>query len=156
MKLLRRGFRYGMTALQSVRRLIWFVTRPSVEGVHAIALTAGGKVILVKHRYTRGWHLPGGGQKRKEAPAPAILRELREEIGLLQHDSVDFLERSTYRMSYRTVSVSLFVVRGIVHKPAWSLEIEQVKAFGRDELPSNLSPLTRERLMEHLGSFDRG
>ena len=41
-----------------------------------------GKILLVRHSYVSGWLLPGGGIGRGEAPEAAILRELKEEIGL--------------------------------------------------------------------------
>ena len=44
----------------------------------ALALVEqGGKVVLVRHSYATGWHLPGGGVKRGEPPEQAVLRELR-------------------------------------------------------------------------------
>jgi len=49
----------------------------------ALALVEqGGKVVLVRTTYQRGWTFPGGGVKRGEPPVEAVLRELREEIGL--------------------------------------------------------------------------
>ena len=56
----------------------------------ACALVAReGRVLLVRHSYVRGWLLPGGGVGRGEAPADAIVRELREEIGLARSSPPD-------------------------------------------------------------------
>lgn len=54
---------------------------PTVLGACGL-VECDGKIVLVRQSYTHGWHLPGGGIKRGEAPEAAVLRELREEIGL--------------------------------------------------------------------------
>lgn len=41
-----------------------------------------GKVLLARHSYVRGWLLPGGGVARGEPAEHAIVREMKEEIGL--------------------------------------------------------------------------
>jgi hypothetical protein len=42
----------------------WFLmTRPMTLGVRALAFDADRRVLLVKHTYVAGWHLPGGGWK---------------------------------------------------------------------------------------------
>jgi 8-oxo-dGTP pyrophosphatase MutT (NUDIX family) len=55
---------------------------PVAFGVSAILSAIDGRVLLVRQRYSPGWHLPGGGVERGEPPAKAILRELEEEVGL--------------------------------------------------------------------------
>jgi 8-oxo-dGTP pyrophosphatase MutT (NUDIX family) len=140
-----------MTAFQSARRTLWYFTRPDVRGVQAIPLTASGRVILVKHRYTRGWHLPGGGQKRKEDPRTAVLRELEEEIGLDAFGEVRQLGCFIYHPDYRRSTVTLFLVRDVTYRPGWSLEIEKVGEFDLDRLPPGIANITGERLAELRG-----
>jgi 8-oxo-dGTP pyrophosphatase MutT (NUDIX family) len=41
-----------------------------------------GKVLLARHSYVPGWLLPGGGVNRGEPAEHAVLREMKEEIGL--------------------------------------------------------------------------
>ncbi len=83
-----------LTALHSLLKLNWSVRRPRTFGAHALALTPEGKVILVKLRYAPGWRLPGGGRGEHEDPRDAVLRELREEIGLISHGDVQLTPSS--------------------------------------------------------------
>jgi 8-oxo-dGTP pyrophosphatase MutT (NUDIX family) len=55
---------------------------PSVLGVSGAVFDGEGRVLLVRHSYIPGWHLPSGGVGRGEHPDAAIRRELAEEVGL--------------------------------------------------------------------------
>jgi 8-oxo-dGTP pyrophosphatase MutT (NUDIX family) len=55
---------------------------PSILGVSGAVFDGEGRVLLVRHSYIRGWHLPSGGVGRGEHPDAAIRRELAEEVGL--------------------------------------------------------------------------
>jgi 8-oxo-dGTP pyrophosphatase MutT (NUDIX family) len=137
-----------MTGFQTVRRALWYLTKPEVRGVQAIALTPEGRVILVKHRYARGWHLPGGGQKKKEDARAAALRELEEEIGLYAHAEVRQLGSFVYHSDHRRSTVTLFLVGHVSYRPGWSLEIEEVGEFDLSSLPRGTTAVTRQRLAE--------
>jgi len=125
-----------MTAFQSGRAAVWFFTRPTVLGAHAIPLTPSGELILVRLTYARGWRLPGGGRKPGEDPRAAILRELREEIGLQGHGAVEWIFEFPHPADFRHSIAQVFLVRNAAYAPAaWSLEIEEVRAFPLDALP---------------------
>ncbi len=50
-------------------------------GANAI-ITCKGRILLEKRRDCDLWGLVGGGVKRQETPLEAIVREIREELGL--------------------------------------------------------------------------
>jgi len=130
-----------LTALHGVMKLNWFVRRPRTFGAHALALTPEGKVILVLLRYARGWRLPGGGRKESEDPRDAVLRELREEIGMTAHGEVTLADELEQRPDFKHDLASLLVVRDVVYRPPrWSWEVEAVKEVAPEDLPSDLSP----------------
>lgn len=130
MSLPRRLIRTVFTFLHGFRRALWKVTGPGRAGVHGMPLTEQGRVVLVRLTYSPGWRLPGGGRKRSETPQDAMLRELREEIGLLGYGSIEPIEDGL--PGDRS---SFFVIRDVVYRPRWNLEIEEVREFDPDRLP---------------------
>ena len=136
-----RFVRVFATAAHKLLKLNWFVRRPRTFGAHALALTPEGKVILVRLRYAPGWRLPGGGRAESEDPRDAVLRELREEIGMTAHGPVQLgaeLEEST---DFKRDLASLLVVRDVRYTPPrWSWEVEAIVETPLDDLPADLSP----------------
>ena len=121
------------------------VRRPRTFGAHALALTPDGKIVLVKLRYAPGWRLPGGGRGADEDPKEAVLRELREEIGLKSHGRVRpacALEEIT---SFKRDLAAMLIVEDVIYDPPrFSWEIENIVEAPLDDLPADLSPRTRK------------
>jgi 8-oxo-dGTP pyrophosphatase MutT (NUDIX family) len=132
------------TAAHWLLRLNWFVRRPRTFGAHALALTPEGKAILVKLRYAPGWRLPGGGRAADESPRDAVLRELREEIGMTAHGEVTAAAELEQRPDFKRDLAALFVVRDVRYRPRrWSWEIEATMNCSLDDLPADLAPVAR-------------
>jgi 8-oxo-dGTP pyrophosphatase MutT (NUDIX family) len=136
-----RALRLVLGAIHRLLKLAWFVRRPRTFGAHALAFTPQGKVILVRLRYAPGWRLPGGGRAESEDPEGAVLRELREEIGLTSHGEVRLAGELEEATDYKRDLASLFVVRDVLYAPPrWSWEIEAIIEAPLDALPADLSP----------------
>jgi len=129
----------------------WFLlTRPMTLGVRALAFDAEGRVLLVRHTYIRGWHLPGGGVERGQTMVDALARELREEANVeFGHpprlQSVHLNTRVTKRDH-----VVLYLcenVRQIAPKER-DLEIEEARFFALDALPETAAASTATRIRE--------
>jgi len=138
----RRLIRIVLTFLNGLRLAARKALGSARSGVHAVPLTGEGKVVLIRLTYAPGWRVPGGGLKRGEAPERAMLRELREEIGLISHGAIERLddvrpgEPSTF-----------FLVRDVAYRPRRSLEVEEVREFDPEQLPDDTTRWTA-RLVE--------
>jgi len=124
--------------------------RPVDFGVLAV-VEQDGKVVLVWHTYKRGWLLPGGAVGRGEPPAEAILRELREEIGLTQSAPPELIGLYSRRMLLATNVIALYRVReaSFAFKPG--LEIRAITLADPAAPPPGTSRAVRRRLSELIG-----
>ncbi|HET7335067.1 MAG TPA: NUDIX domain-containing protein [Rhizomicrobium sp.] len=121
---------------------------PVAFGVSALAENTQGQVLLVRHSYMAGWQLPGGGVQRGEPPVEAIVRELREEIGLTHSLPPQMAGLFTRRYGLVTNLVALYRVRDIqiAFKP--NLEIRDARFFDPRALPGGATASTRRRIAE--------
>lgn len=143
----RNILRTLMGSMQRLRKFVWrFAGRPA--GAHAIAVTSSGMLVLVKLRYASGWRPPGGGIKKGETPEQAVLRELREEIGMSQHGAVE-----KDHVMGDPAGDRVFIVRDVEYSPRWSLEVEAVAEFDPSRLPVDVAPRARrwiDQVRHHL------
>ena len=144
-RLLDRLLRVPITAAHKLLKIGWFVRRPRTFGAHALALTPGRKAVLVKLRYAPGWRLPGGGRRQDEDPREAVLRELREEIGMTAHGSVRLACELEEATDFKRDLASLLIVEDVRYVPRrWSWEVERVCEVPLDALPDDISPRSRK------------
>jgi 8-oxo-dGTP pyrophosphatase MutT (NUDIX family) len=138
------GFlRVAVTAAHRLMKVGWFLRRPKTFGAHAVALTPAGRLVLVKLRYAPGWRLPGGGRSEDEDPRDAAVRELREEIGMTAHGSVQLACELKESVDFKRDTASVVIVRDVEYRPRkWSWEVEEVREVPLDGLPADVSPQT--------------
>jgi 8-oxo-dGTP pyrophosphatase MutT (NUDIX family) len=137
--------------LRKILHFYWRLTRGLTLGVRGVVLDSDGRVLLVRHGYTPGWHFPGGGVEPGESLIDALARELAEEgnvrlTGAPRLHGV-FLDRTSPRDH-----VALFVVHEFdwqgPKRPNW--EIPEARFFPFDRLPEGTTEGTRRRLQEIL------
>lgn len=127
------------------RPLIFFARAhlsPFLPGVVAV-VEADGKVVLVRHSYIDGWLLPGGGVKGGEHPRAAVLRELREEIGLTASAPPEFVGMTVKRRGLITSLVVLYRVRDAEFSFRPNLEIRELRLVDPLALPPEIPPIAR-------------
>ena len=148
--------RFRRSALPSLiygmRRVPLRLTRPTRLGVRTLVVDADGGVLLVRHSYRDGWHLPGGGVRRWEPAADAAIRETREETGVeitLLGPLIGLY--ANFQIGYSD-HVALFAAEQWQAGTAKSLEIDAADFFPMDDLPDGTSPPTRRRVSEWLAA----
>ncbi len=143
-------FRVGRVALLF---MLWLkaLRAPVAFGAAAIVEDDSGRVILVRHSYRPGWHLPGGGVERGEAPTAAILRELKEEIGLLRSDPPVLLDVFSRRLGIVTNVVALYRVTNAEFEFKPNFEIREICHADPANPPPDTVAGARQRLAELTG-----
>jgi len=142
MAVLDRPLRLVLTGAFKLLQAGWFVRRPRTYGAHALALTPKRKLVLVKLRYAPGWRVPGGGRRNGEYAQAAVIRELREEIGMTFYGRVRFACELEEQVHFKRDLASLLIVEDVRYKPGWSWEVEQVGEFALDQLPKDIAGST--------------
>ena len=80
-----------------------------------------------------------------EDPRDAVLRELREEIGLISHGRVGFGAELEQRPDFKRDLASILVVEDVRYRPRrWSWEVEAICEAPIDALPADLAPIAAE------------
>jgi 8-oxo-dGTP pyrophosphatase MutT (NUDIX family) len=146
--------RKGEPVLRRFFHLYWRFARGMTLGVRAVVLDADNRVLLVKHSYVAGWHLPGGGVEVGETFHDAMVRELMEEgrielAGEAELHGV-FLNRHVSRRDH----VAVYVVRQFRQDraPEPNREIIATGFFAADALPPDTTGGTRQRIAEVLAN----
>ncbi|MEM8635159.1 MAG: NUDIX domain-containing protein [Pseudomonadota bacterium] len=122
-------------------------------GVRAIVENTDGKIVLVRHTYTPGLYLPGGGVERDEPALTALERELVEEAGIELSAIAELIGIFSNHAIMRNDHVLLYkaqdwrsvpiVDRGEIAEVIWADPLSP---------PSDITPATRRRLAEvYLG-----
>ena len=110
-----------------------------------------GRVLLVRHTYTDGWYLPGGGVDRRESPEEALRRELAEELRITDPPPLVRFGEYLNTREYKRDTIVIFTVGGFAGGLSPNREIAAAEFFHPRSLPPGLSPGTRRRIDEWLG-----
>ena len=126
-------------------------TRGLTLGVRGLVWDAEGRVLLLKHTYTPGWHMPGGGVELGETGEEALARELVEEAGVELTARPRLCSIHSSHATFRGDHILFFQVRDWRRVPATSRgEIHAVEWFAPDALPPDATAGTRRRIAEAL------
>lgn len=135
--------------VRQAQSLFTRVTAGTTFGVRVL-VSDGERVLLVRHGYVPGWHLPGGGVHPRETAEAAAVRELREETGCVPAGPLRFVGLHFNPACAGRDHVALF------HLAAWKserpfrpgFEIAETGLFPLADLPAGTTGATRDRLAE--------
>ena len=130
----------------------WRLTRSLTMGVQAMVLDDGGRVLLVRHSYRPGWHMPGGGIEKGETAAVALVRELEEEAGIAVSEPPELYGVYANFASFPGDHIAFYVVRAWQQQrtPVPNGEIVETGFFPTDALPPGTAGAAHRRLAEVL------
>lgn len=117
------------------------------------AVLRGGEVMLVRHGYVQGWHLPGGGVEPGETFEQALAKELMEEANVRVTGTPTLHALFQNKNASARDHVAVYVVREFDYGGplAPSFEIQEAKFFPLDALPEGTTQSTCRRLAEIAG-----
>ena len=121
-------------------------------GVRGVALDDEGRVLLVKHGYTPGWHFPGGGVERGETCEAALRREMEEEACVIPEPPLALHGLFHNANVSPRDHVAVYVARRfrVAGERRPDGEILAARFFPLDALPEETTRATRARLAEIL------
>jgi len=126
-----------------VHELTRHILKRPVVAICAISRTPDGKIVLVRRADNGMWCLPGGTLEWGETLTVGLARELEEEAGITRHEVTRVLGAWSDPMrDARFHAVTITVVADVdppTKKPKNPLEILEVRAFAKAELPAKLS-----------------
>ncbi len=105
----------------------------------------------MRHTYTPGWHLPGGGVENGMTAEETLHKELREEGNLVIRGQP--LLRQVYLNSHASMREHILLYTAeVTQREAFhgNLEILEGRFFGLHELPANMHPSTERRISEFV------
>ncbi|MBC7769577.1 MAG: NUDIX domain-containing protein [Phycisphaerales bacterium] len=132
-----------------VFRAWWRISRGVTLGVRGVARDEAGRVLLVRHTYAKGWHLPGGGVESGETAPEAIVREMAEEGGVDAIGSPTLIGFFANHANFPNDHIALYLFEAWRPcPPRVDNEIAERGFFSLDALPEGVTRGTQRRLDE--------
>jgi 8-oxo-dGTP pyrophosphatase MutT (NUDIX family) len=143
----------GQIAVGGLSMGVKALLQPTVLGANAMVFDREGRVLLARHSYMTGLSFPGGGIRRGEPAVEGLLRELKEEVGLVRSDPPELFGIYTRRTGWATNAIVIYRVANaeVEFKP--NLEVREIVLADPADLPDGTSAGTRRRIAEHLGQM---
>ncbi|MBS0286076.1 MAG: NUDIX domain-containing protein [Proteobacteria bacterium] len=137
------------------RRQAQRLLNTSTLGVKALIIKDNKEVMLVEHTYMAGWHLPGGGVGLRETPKEAIVREVKEETGLVVNQEPALFAVYAHQIMGAADYPLLYVITDFSTPLNVKLckEIRQARWFDINNLPPETSESTLQRIKEVIHSL---
>ena len=128
----------------------FLLTRGMTLGVRVLVQNPKGEILLVKHTYAPGWHLPGGGVDHGEEVCEAAVREVYEECGLTELEDLRFISLEFNHVVSDRDHVLYFQAHTNQTLPKKHTgEIAEVKFVARDIALEIIAPEHKQYILEN-------
>lgn len=130
----------------------FLLSRGLTVGVRCVVLNEKKEVLLVRHSYTDGWHLPGGGIGIGESAEEAVKREVFEETAHVLDGALTQISVTHCKDISKRDHIILFYSETFLKPPedSISFEISAAKFYRIDKLPGDVDKMSVEWLQEAL------
>jgi ADP-ribose pyrophosphatase YjhB (NUDIX family) len=121
-------------------------------GVRAMVLDQSEQILLVRHSYVKGWHMPGGGVEVGETLEKALAKELLEEANVKITGETHLLGFYLNSKAALRDHVAVYLVRDFeqIAPKLPDREILEARFFPLSELPEGTTSATKRRIAEAL------
>lgn len=109
------------------------------------------EILLVKHTYLSGWYTIGGAVELGETPKEAIIRELKEEVGVVVLEAPELFGIYYTQNEGREDYVIMYILKNFIFTEVNCPEIAEKQWFSLSNLPTDVSPATLRRVEEYIG-----
>ncbi len=120
-------------------------------GVRAVVENESGDILLVRHTYTKGLYLPGGGVEHGETTDLSLRRELLEEGGVKVIGPPELIGVFSNHRVFRNDHVILYRVASTNWSPCGNpigREISEILWCNPTDLPADATAGTMRRIRE--------
>jgi ADP-ribose pyrophosphatase YjhB (NUDIX family) len=121
-------------------------------GVRGMVINHEQQILLVRHSYVKGWHMPGGGVEVGETLEEALAKELLEEANIRLSGRPRLLGIYLNEKAAIRDHVAVYIVENFEQlgpKKA-NHEILEARFFPLQDLPEGTTQATRRRIAEAL------
>jgi len=131
------------------------VMAPVAYAVVGAVMDSQGRVLLVRHSYKIGLQLPIGGVNRGEAASEAVMREMREEVGLIG-GTASLFQIYSRKAGWATNVLVLYRITDAILDFRPNMEVREVQFVDPLDPPPGCTEDTRRRLAELAGVVPTG
>lgn len=145
--LLLNIFVYGL-------KIKWFIFRPAAMGT-GLLLVSNNKVLLTQNSYRKGWYFPSGGVKKGELIKKALVREVKEEVGIVvKEDMLEFLAAYQFRVNHKHNLYIIFSCTADLINDSDikidELEVINAKFFKFQSIPSSTNKAEKTAIDDYI------
>lgn len=135
---------------------LFLFMRPMTLGVRVIVTNSKDEVLLVRHSYVDGWHLPGGGVEVKDTCQQTAIKEVLEETGIQLQGPISLFGIYANRQASKRDHVVVYECNQWIeaHPFKANREIIEIGFFALDSLPEGVTASTVTRLDEVFNNLE--